>query len=481
MVELLRNFLTKYFHVDKHNSSVRTELMAGITNYFTIIYLVILVPEVLMGAFPEAWDANGDIIASAILSNGLTANEMLVALTAVCFIAAGIGSILMGTLINVPFVQGPSLAIGTFVTYTICRHFGYTYNQALAIVFISGVCFFILSITGIEKRIHKSMPNNLKYAVTAGIGMFIAFTGLTKSHIISSSNGGYAQLFNMMDFFNPDTKSAWLAIFGIIFITVLLKKHVHGAIFIGKILCIIIAIPLGLIKTLESGVFQYNIRITEVIFKLDFNGLINFESPTTIFQSVSTVMIMVFAICMMDIFETISMLITTDNYVNRNNDETSVKKRIPQILEIDAATTSIGAMLGSTSISTYIESTTGIIEGGRTGLTSVVTGVLFLMTVSIAPVAGFVPSAATATTLVVAGVLMMNVIKFIDFEDPAEAVPAFFTMFMMPITNSLLIGLSFGVIMYIVIHLFLGKGNRLNYTIYLLGMLFFITLVFLPR
>ena len=481
MIRKLRNYLIRYFHINEHNSSVRTETMAGITNYFTIIYLVVLVPEILMGAFPEAISENGEMIGNAVLYNGLTANEMLVALTAVCFVAAGIGSILMGALINVPFVQGPSLAIGTFVTYTICRTFGYTYNQALSIIFISGICFFIISITGVEKRIHKAMPSNLKYAVTAGIGLFIAFTGLKKAHIVTSGSDSAVNIFNLIDFNSFDTRSAWLAIFGIVLITILLKRNIHGAIFVGKLVCIAVAIPLGLIKTVEGAVFQYNIPFSEVMFKMDFNGLIDFTNMETVTRTVTTVLIMVFAICMMDVFETISMIIATDNFVNINKDETSVRKRIPQILELDSATTSLGATLGATSISTYLESTAGIIEGGRTGLTAVVTGALFLLTVSIVPVVSYVPSAATATTLVMAGILMMKVIKFIDFEDPAEAVPAFLTMFLMPITNSLLIGISFGIISYVIIHLFLGKGRKVNPSLYILALLFFVTMIYIPK
>lgn len=477
---MIKKFLYEHFHILEHHTSVRTEILAGITNYFTLIYLVFLVPEIVMNAFPEAIDASGAIIGDYVISNGLTANEMLIALTSAAFLAAGLGSIIFGMFINVPFVQGPSLAISTFITYTICQGFGYSYYQALAIVFLSGICFFVLSILGVEKKIHNAIPKNIKYAVTAGIGLFIAFTGLQKAHIINFSSLNSVHLFNMADITNKYTIEAFLAICGVLFITVLLKRNVHGAIFIGKIACILVAIPLGLIKKVNVEKFNYSFNLDKVFLKIDFKGLIDFSTKETFIHTGIIVLIVIFSICMMDIFETMSMLIATDSFVKISK-EGFVKKRIPQILEIDSMTTSVGAALGATSVSTYIESTTGIIEGGRTGLTAIVTGVLFLFSIFFTPFVSLVPSAATATTLIIAGVLMMNIIKLIDFEDAAEAVPAFFTMFLMPLTNSLLVGISFGVISYVIIHIFLGKHCHVNKMLYFLAVLFFIILLLMPR
>lgn len=477
MIKGIKNWLYDYFNIGKYNSNIKREVVAGITNYFTVIYLIILVPEVLINAFPGAVSESGDLITSYMLPSGITAGEMLVALTASAFISAGIGTILMGMIINVPFIQGPSLTIGTFITYTICRNFGYTFYQALAIVFISGIVFFFLSIFGIEKKLYKSIPQNIKFAVTAGIGLFIVITGLQKAHIIEYGSGSVATLFNITDLSNKYTRDAILAISGVIFITVLLKKHIHGAIFIGKIVCIIVAIPLGLIKAVDIEKMSYSISFSHTFFSMDFSGLFSNPNGTSTLISVMTFVILVFSICIMDIFETMGMLIATDNYMDTINDKIAVKK-IPKILEMDAITTAIGSTLGSTTVSTYIESTTGIIEGGRTGLTSVVTGILFLASVFISPVISIVPSAATATTLIVAGILMMNVIKQIDFEDIAEAVPAFLTMFIMPLTNSLIIGVAFGIISYLMIHIFIGKGKTVKPIIYVLSLSFLILLIF---
>ncbi|MDO4300596.1 MAG: NCS2 family permease [Clostridia bacterium] len=481
MVKGIKNFCYDYFSISKYDTSLKTEFLAGVTNYFTLIYAVMLVPEILIEAFPGAIGINGEVVKDALIYGNITASEMLVTLTAIAFIAAGIASIFMGLFVNLPFVQGPSIAIGTFVTYTICCGFGYSYNQALALVFMSGLLFFVLSATGMEEKLHRAIPNNLKYAVSAGIGFFIASTGLAKAHIINfSADNSFANIFgtNMAD---KNNISAVLALFMVLLIVIMIKKHIHGAIFIGKVLCIFAAIPLGLIHSDGGFGISYNIDITALAFKLDFNGLIDFTSNDTIFNTGLNILIIVFSLCIMDIFETMSMFIAMDNYIDVSNGKLNNEKSAPKILEVDAVTTSVGSLIGSTSVSTYVESTTGVVEGGRTGLTAVVTGILFIATVPFTPLVSLVPSAATATTLIVAGVLMMGVLKYIDFEDITEAVPAFLTMILMPFTNSLLIGVSIGVISYVLIHIFVEHDKKISPLLYILGFFMFVIFVLLPR
>ena len=477
MINHIKNFLYKKFNILEHNSTLKKEFLAGVTNYFTLIYLVILVPEILMNIFEGAIQ-NGSFVPDFILENGLTANEMFIALTATSFICSGLSSIIIGYFTNLPFVQGPSIAVGSFITYTVCIGFGYTYGQALAIVFISGIIFFILAIFKMEKKIHKSIPKNLKYAVTCGIGLFIAYQGLIKAHIIDNISFN-TNLFDFTQLSNKDTKTALLALAGVILITILHKKHIHGSIFLGKIICIILAFPLGLIS-LKNLEFFTPINLSKVVFQMDFSGLIDFSNSNVLFKSIMSILIVLFSICIMDIFETLAMLIVADNFVQISKENFS-NKRIPQILEIDAITTCVGSAIGSVTVSTYIESTAGIIEGGRTGLTSIVTGVLFLISSSLSSLVSLVPSAATATTLIFAGILMMNLMKFIDFEEIDEAVPAFFTMVLMPLTNSIFVGIAFGIISYVGIHLFLGKSYKINKILYFLCILFIIGLIYLPR
>ncbi len=481
MVNFFKNFCYDYFGIPRNQSGIRTEFLAGVTNYFTLIYAVMLVPEILIEAFPNAVAKNGDIIKDAFVYGNITAGEMLVTLTAIAFIAAGVASVFMGFFVNLPFIQGPSIAIGTFVTYTICRGFGYSYNQALALVFISGILFFVLAVTGMEERIHNAIPNNLKYAVSAGVGFFIACTGLAKAHIINfGSSDSFATIFGT-DFTDKNNVSAVLALVMVVIIVIMLKKHIHGAIFIGKVLCIIGAVPLGLIHFSDALQLNFGFNITSLAMTLDFNGLMDFTSKSTIFTTAIHILIIVFSLCIMDIFETMSMFIAMDNYVDLSNNTKNKSKTIPRILEVDAVTTVAGALIGSTSVSTYVESTTGVIEGGRTGFTAVVTGILFIATVPFTPLVSLVPSAATATTLIVAGVLMMGVLKYIDFKDITEAVPAFFTMILMPFTNSLLIGVSMGIISYVVIHIFVNHDKKISPLLYILGFFMLVSFVLLPR
>lgn len=478
MIKNIKQFLYKKFHILEHNSTLRTEVLAGVTNYFTMIYLVMLVPEILMNSFDSAIGANGSLIPSAVVFNGHTAAHLLTSLTATSFICSGIASIVMGYLTNLPFVQGPSIAVGTFIAFTVCKSFGYSYNQALAIVFISGICFFILAVFGMEKKIHKAIPRNIKYAVTCGIGLFISYTGLIKAHIIEYNNLT-PSLFQITNLADNNTKTALLALAGIMLIVILHKKHIHGSIFIGKIACIILAFPLGLVS-LKNMQYMSSVSMSDFFLKLDFTNLLDFSSLNLFFKSLITILIILFSICIMDIFETMAMLIVADNFVEESK-ERFANKNIPQILEIDAITTSVGAGIGSVTVSTYVESTAGIIEGGRTGVTAIVTGVLFLISSVFAPLSTLVPSAATATTLVVAGVLMMNMMKLIDFENIDEAVPAFFTMILMPLTNSILVGIAMGIISYVVIQIFLGKGAKINKILYFLSFLLLISLLYFPR
>lgn len=477
-MEKIYGVLNRYFKLEQHGTDIKKEFIAAATNYFTIIYILLLVPEILISAFPGAINLNGDIVYASRVFQNMRADQVLAAITAVGFITAGIATMVMGLIINVPFVQGPSIAITTFAAYTVCGTMGYSYGEMLAMVFLSGVCFFILSITGIEKRISKAIPKNLKYAVTGGIGLFIAFSGLRKAHIIEYDADMVFTLFNASAFNSDNTLSAWLALFGVVIIAVMLKKHVHGAVFIGKLICIALAVPLGLVSIPQSNVWDIGIHVDRLFFNMDFAGLFDLSGGRAFIFSVASVVVVVFALCIMDVFETVSVLIATDTFTDINKGEAPIKKRIPQMLEIDAATTCLGSAMGAASVSTYAESTTGIIEGGRTGLTSVFTGIMFLLSTVFSPLMSAIPSAATATTLIAAGVLMLGVIKYIDFDNIAEAVPAFMIMFLMPFTGSILSGVAVGIAMYVIIHLLIGEAKKTDALLYILTAFFVIAVWF---
>ncbi len=471
-------FIKNYFKLEYNRTTIKTEVMAGLTAYFTMVYLLFLVPDTIMQAFPHVISSSGEIMGEAFVVSGVTASTMITALTVSACIAAGLASILMGIFVNMPFAQGPSLACTTFLVYTVCLNMGYTFYETLALVFVAGLVFLIMTLIGLEDKIQESLPNNIKYAVTCGIGLFISFIGFQKAHIIMPDGKNIVKLFNVTDLSHPYTKSALLALAGVVFITVLLKKHVHGAILIGKIVCIVLAIPLGLANKSFAGEIKYNLSISPVFLKMDFKGIFVPKLSNGFGMAILSVIIIVVSICVIDVFETIGTLIATDIFLTINSHkEDNPNEKLHKIFDVDAVTTIIGACFGATNISTYMENTAAVIEGGRTGFAAVITGVLFLLTVFIAPIAYIVPSAATATTLIISGVLMMSVIKYIDFDDEAEALPAFLTMLMIPLTYNLVTGIAFGLISYPLIKIFTGKAKEVQPLTYVLAFIFIVQII----
>lgn len=462
--------IDNFFNVTKDGSSIKTEVFSGITAYFTMVYILFLVPNTIMAAFPEAFDSSGNIIKTAILSNGVTASQMLVSLTMVSCITAAIGTFILAMNANLPFAQGPSLAISTFVAYTICLRSGYTYNEALAAIFISGIVFFIIIMLGYEKKIQDAIPTNIKFSVTAGIGLFIAFMGMQKAHLVVPNNDHLVELVRFSTV-TDNAKSALLCLFGIIIIAVMLTKKVHGAILIGKIICIIVAIPMGLVHHNEVSMGLESFEVVFTALRMDFAGLFSPHNAYGLLGVILAVVVIVSTLCIMDVFETLGTIIAID-YIIALSHEGNIMDRFHKVLQADAISTSIGAALGITNVSTYVESTAMALEGGRTGLSGVVTAILFLATIFIAPLASAVPSAATATTLIMSGILMMNVIKFINFDDIEQALPAFLTMSMMPLTYSLVTGVALGLISHTLIMVFTGKARLINKGTYVLAFIF---------
>ena len=324
----MKTAIEKYFKIKENNSSFQTEIFSGLTAFFTMVYLLFLVPNTLMGAFPEAFDETGELIGSFILHNGLTADEMLVSLTIAACIAAAIGTLITAFRAKIPFAQGPSLAVATFITYTVCGQLGYSYEEALAAVFISGIVFFIFSVLGIEHRIRKAIPHNIKYAVTAGIGLFIAFMGMQKCHMVVADSHHLVKFVEFAGFNDYNTMSTILCIAGLILIAILHYKHIHGAILIGKIIVIIAAIPLGLFHHGEINLFKYNFgAILPTAFKMDFGGLFTHHGDYGLVSGVITTIIIIATLCVMDVFETMGTVIATDHILDHkvHHDETSDK------------------------------------------------------------------------------------------------------------------------------------------------------------
>ena len=471
MLRKIIEFIYRVFELKEYNTTIKTEFLAAITNYFTFLYLITLVPEIIMDIFPEVIDKEGKFINDVIVYNGISAGQMLISLTIAALIASGIASIAVGIITNTPLIQGPSLTIATFISYTVCKNFGYSYSQALFIVFISGVVFFLLSMTGLEKRLHDIIPDNIKYAVTGGIGMYIVLQGLIKSYIFEKSGNGFLFM-NLLNFNDTHNKTAILTVCGIILIIILINKHVHGAIFIGKLVCILVAVPLGM----TGHIYANEVLISPFVFSINMNGLIDNTSTKSIVVSLFNIVMIVFVICIIDIFETISTTIAMKNFIwlKPKECENVIDKEMPKILEVDSATTSLGALIGMTTVSTYVESNTGVVEGARTGLTAIITGLLFIVTV---PFTAAVPSAATATTLIMAGVMITGILKQINFEDVSEALPAVLTVLSMVVLNKIIVGIAIGIISYVLCNVFLFK-KKIDIYLVVMSLFMIIMLIF---
>lgn len=474
MLRKIIEFIYRVFELKEYNTTIKTEFLAAITNYFTFLYLITLVPEIIMDIFPEVIDKEGKFINDVIVYNGISAGQMLISLTIAALIASGIASIAVGIITNTPLIQGPSLTIATFISYTVCKNFGYSYSQALFIVFISGVVFFLLSMIGLEKRLNDIIPDNIKYAVTGGIGMYIVLQGLIKSYIFEKSGNGFLFM-NLLNFNDIHNKTAILTVCGIILIIILINKHVHGAIFIGKLVCILVAVPLGM----TGHIYANEVLISPFVFSINMNGLIDNTSTKSIVVSLFNIVMIVFVICIIDIFETISTTIAMKNFIwlKPKECENVIDKEMPKILEVDSATTSLGALIGMTTVSTYVESNTGVVEGARTGLTAIITGLLFIVTVPFTAFTTAVPSAATATTLIMAGVMITGILKQINFEDVSEALPAVLTVLSMVVLNKIIVGIAIGIISYVLCNVFLFK-KKIDIYLVVMSLFMIIMLIF---
>lgn len=476
----MKTKIEKYFKIKENNSSIQTEIFSGLTAFFTMVYLLFLVPNTLMGSFPEAFNEAGEMVGSYVLSNGLTADEMLVSLTIAACIAAAVSTLITALRTGLPFAQGPSLAIATFITYTVCGEMGYTYEQALAAVFISGIVFFILTFFGLEHRIRKAIPHNIKYAVTAGIGLFIAFMGMQKCHMVVADGHHLVKFVNFAGFSDYNTMSTILCLAGLVLIAVLHYKHVHGAILIGKIVVIIAAIPLGLFHYGEINLFAYDFgNMLPTAFKMDFAGFLNHGGTLGAAGGFVAAAAIIVTLCIMDVFETMSTVIATDHILDHKIHHEKTNIKIKKTLEADAIGTVVGASMGVTTVSTFVESTAMAVEGGRTGFSGVITSLLFILAIFIAPLASVIPSAATATTLIITGVFMMSVVKQINFHDVEEGLPAFFTMAFIPLTYSLINGIFLGLVTHTFINVFSGKWKNVKVGTYLMTILFVLMFVFM--
>ena len=388
--------MEKLFKLKAHGTDVKTEIRAGITTFFAMAYIIF-------------------VNSNYLSMTGMNKTGVMVA---TC-ISAAIGCLLTAFLANVPFCQAPGMGLNTFFTFTVCFGMGYTWEQALAIVFISGVLFLVVTVSPLRKKIIEAIPASLKAAISAGIGFFIALIGMFNVNIVTAFGTGIAGAYTDMGSITKG--AALLALIGLAITAILVAYRVKGAIFIGIIATTLIGFLMGQTTIPESfTVAGIGEAFGEVAFKLDFSGALSAGGVVPFLTAIIT-----FAIC--DCFDTVGTLLGTAGNAGML-DENGNFPGGDRALIADAIATCTGALLGTSTVTTFVESSTGIEDGGRTGLTSMTTGILFLLAVILAPVAGIVPSAATAPALIIVGVFMMKGVLKIDWSDMETAIPCFLTI-----------------------------------------------------
>lgn len=466
-----KSFLDSFFKLSENGTNVKTEIIAGITTFITMAYIIFVNPSILMQAGMNSKGLMGD----AAIKAGISAiNDPVVgAIFAATCISAAIGTLIMALYANVPFAQAPGMGLNAFFTFSVCLTLGYTWQQALAAVFISGVLFIIITLTSLREKIVDAIPQNLKYAISGGIGLFIALIGFKSGGIIVSNP---ATLISFGDFTNTHTV---LTIIGISITAILMSRQVKGSMLIGIILTTLIGIPFGITKIAGVSFISAPPSLAPTLLKLDLSGLLGFGTAGII-GAISSVITVVISFSLVDMFDTIGTLVGTAQKAGMV-DENGKMENLNKALLADAVATTVGSLIGTSSVTTYVESTAGVSEGGRTGLTSFTTAIMFILALFFSGLVGIVPQEATAPALIIVGVLMMGSITNINFNDFTEALPAFFTIAIMPFSYSIANGIASGIIFYPIVKLVTGRKKEVHPIIYILAILFIIRFTILPK
>lgn len=448
--------MEKFFKLKERGTDVRTEVIAGLTTFMTMAYILAVNPSVL-GA--TGMDAGSVFTATAL--------------------ASAIAIFLMAFIANLPFALSSAMGLNAYFAYTVCIGMGLSWEIALTAVFVEGIIFIILSITNVREAIFNSIPATLKIAVSVGIGLFITFIGLQNANIAVLNESTKVAMFSFTGSvkagtFNTEGISVILAMAGILITGFLVIKQIKGNILIGILLTWLLGIicqvaglyvpdpEAGFYSLFPSGIISMPASIAPTFFKMDF-GYIS--------ENFLNFVVIMFAFLFVDVFDTLGTLIgcaTKGNMLDENG-------RLPGIkgaLLADAIGTTVGAICGTSTISTFVESASGIAEGGRTGLTAMVTGILFVLALFLSPIFLAIPSFATAPALIIVGFMMMQQVSKIDFNDLTEAIPAFIAIIAMPFMYSVSEGIAMGVISYVVLNLVSGKRDKLTPLMYVLAVLF---------
>lgn len=430
-------FLEKALGFNPAVTPLKTELIAGATTFLTMSYILAVNPAIL---------------ATTGMDKG--------ALFTGTALASAIATLLLAFMAKLPFAQAPSMGLNAFFAFTLCQAMHYTWQQSLAIMLVEGLIFLLITFFNIREMILDSIPQNLRYAISAGIGMFIAFIGLKNAEIIVPKEGTFVGL-------GEFTSVSVLGIVAIMLSGILMAKQIKGALFYGIIAATIVGIPMGVTQIPENWLpVSAPHSLAPVFCKFDFEGLLNYNT-----------LLVVISLLIVNIFDTVGTLVGLAQKTGIVRPDGSIPK-VKEAMMSDAIGTTCGAMLGSSTLTTYIESASGIAEGGRTGMTSFVVGVFFIFSLLLSPIFLLIPAAATSGALVLVGVLMLDSVKKIDLGNVAEAFPAFITMITMVLCYSIADGICLGILSFVILKLCLAKWQELNWTLIILSIIFILNFVF---
>ncbi|GAA0077267.1 NCS2 family permease [Clostridium sp. CTA-5] len=443
-------FLERFFKLSQSKTTVKTEIIAGITTFLTMAYIIAV---------------NPDFLSQTGMDKGAV-------LTATC-LSAGLTTIFMGVYANLPFSLASGMGLNAFFAFTVCGAMKVPWQVALTAVFIEGIIFIILTLTKVRELVVNSIPTSLKIAVSGGIGLFIAFIGFQNSGIVIKDN---ATLVTLGTFRDP---RAIISIIGLVIIGVLVYKQVKGAMLWGILSCTVIAWCYAFIIGPEKAAESYKIFLPTGVFGIHSIGPIAGKLDFSVFataKGAAMIVLVLLTFLFVDFFDTVGTLVGVASKANMVDENGNVL-RAKQALLVDAVGTTMGALMGVSTVTTYVESSAGVAEGGRTGLTSIMSGILFLLAAFFAPIFMAIPSCATAPALVVVGLFMMQNITKIDFYDYTEAIPAFLTIILMPLTYSIATGLMFGVVSYVLFNFFCGKKEKISVTLIILAIIFILRFI----
>ena len=452
--------MENFFKLKEHGTDVKTEVIAGLTTFMTMAYILAVNPSIL-GA--TGMDTGAIFTATAL--------------------ASAIGSFCMALFANLPFVLSAGMGLNAYFAYTVVLGMGYSWEVALTAVFVEGIIFIILSLTNVREAIFNAIPASLKVAVSVGIGLFITFIGLQNAHIVVDGS----TLVGLFSFngsvkagtFQSEGITVVLALIGLLITAFLVIKNVKGNILLGILITWVLGIlcqltglyvpnaEAGFYSLIPSGIISAPASVAPTLFKMDFSAIASLNF-----------VVVVFAFLFVDIFDTLGTLIGCATKANMLDKEGKLPG-IKGALMADAVGTTVGACLGTSTITTFVESSSGIAEGGRTGLTSVVSGLLFILALFFSPVFLAIPSFATAPALIVVGFFMMQSVAKINWSDMLEAIPAFICIFAMPFMYSISEGISFGVISFVVLNAVAGKAKKIPPLMWVLAVLFILKYIFL--